>query len=102
VSVVRSVQDVISNEITVSVIAGDHSSERRQHCFRIDSLSRALPAFDNARPSGRECSIGHDEIENRIAIEDERALLVDRKVFNPVLVEHALQIDGSTERPLVR
>jgi hypothetical protein len=87
-------QATARRERSNSVAASEHSSERRQHRvgIRIDSPSRELPAFDSARPSGRKCSIGHNE--------HERALLVDRKVFNPVLVEHALQIDRSAEFPL--
>jgi hypothetical protein len=87
-----------------SVVTSDCITECRQHRVgvRIDSPSRELSVFDSDCPSGRECSVGHNEIEDCIAIEHERALLVDRKVFNPVLVEHALQIDRSAEFLLAR
>jgi hypothetical protein len=100
----RQGQATARRERANSVAASDHSSERRQHRvgIRIDSPSGELPAFDSTRPSSRECSVDHDEIEDYVAIEHERTLLVDGKVFNPVFVEHALQIDRSDEFPLAR
>lgn len=82
-----------------SVAVSDHLSKCRQHRLGlgIDRLVRAFQAFDRDCPRGRQGAIGDNEIENRVVIEDERALFIDRKVFNPVFVKHAFQINRHTE-----